>query len=215
MRWRAVILSIVVASTAGAQGFEGTVTYQMGKQNETMTYSAKGGKIRMDMNDPHMPGGAAMLWDTGTSQAMMLMPAQKMYITMDMGKAMANVPDTLGHGKFTKIGSEVVAGIPCDDYQGTDAKGVKQGTYCIAHGMGNFMWFGGSNPVMKRMSARVSGLSDATAGGGFPLKITNAAGETDMIALKVEKKSMDASLFTPPAGYTQMQMPAGMGAPQH
>jgi hypothetical protein len=34
-----------------------------------------------------------------------------------------------------------------------------------------------------------------------------------MIATKVEKKSLDASLFSVPAGYTQMQMPAGM--PQH
>jgi len=36
-----------------------------------------------------------------------------------------------------------------------------------------------------------------------------------MLALKVERKSIDASLFAPPAGYTQMQMPAGMQMPQH
>jgi Domain of unknown function (DUF4412) len=213
MKRVALLLGLVVASTAGAQSFEGTVTYQSGKNNETWQYSAKGGKIRIDVNDPHSPGGA-MIWDSDTHTTMMVMPAQKMYMTMNWDKAMAAVPDT-GRGKVTKVGSEVVAGIPCDDYQGTDSHGVKQGTYCIAHGMGNFIWFGGNNPMMKRMEARISGLSDATAGGGFPLKAVDASGETRMLAVKVEKKSLDASLFAPPAGYTQMQMPAGMQVPQH
>jgi len=213
MKRAAVLLSLIVASTAGAQGnFEGTVTYQMAN-NETWQYSAKGTKVRIDANNAKMPG-AAMIWDTGSNTMTMIMPSQHMYMTMPINQSMANIPDT-ARGKVEKIGSEVIAGQPCDDYQGVDSKGVKQGTSCIAHGMGNFVWFGGSNPMMKQMESRVQGLSGAVAGGGFPLKFVKSNGETTMLATKIERRSLDASLFSPPAGFTQMQMPAGMQLPQH
>jgi hypothetical protein len=216
MRRVAAMVSLVVATTAGAQGsFQGVVTYQMGKQNETMIYTGSGGsKVRIDVSDPHMPAGAAVIWDTGANTMMMVMPSQKMYMTMNMDKMMSNVPDT-ARGKLTKVGSEVVAGVPCDDYKGTSNTGGEETTVCIAHGMGNFMWFGGNNPMMARMQSRISGLSGAVAGGGFPLKVVKADGTTEMLATKVERRSVDPSLFAPPAGFTQMQMPAGMPAPQH
>lgn len=211
---RVAILSLIVASTAGAQSFQGVVTYQLGKQGETMVYTGSGGsKVRVDVSDPqHMPGGGSMIWDTGANTMMMVMPTQKMYMTMNMGQMMANVPDT-ARGKMTKVGSEVIAGVPCDDYKGTSNSGGEETTVCIAHGMGNFLWFGGNNPMMARMQSRVSGLSSAVAGGGFPLKVVKSDGTTEMLATKVEKRSVDPSLFAPPAGFTQMQLPAGM--PQH
>jgi len=212
MRRMAAIV-LVGATTAGAQSFQGVVTYQLGKQNETMVYTSSGGsKARIDMNDPHMPGGAAVIWDTGTNTMMMVMPSQHMYMTMNTDKVMADVPDT-ARGKLTKVGSEVIAGVPCDDYKGTNNAGGEETTVCIAHGMGNFLWFGGNNPLMARMQSRVSGLSSAVAGGGFPLKVVKSDGTTEMLATKVERHSVDPSLFAPPAGFTQMQMPAGM--PQH
>jgi Domain of unknown function (DUF4412) len=211
MKRVAAILSLVMASTAGAQGsFQGVVTYQIGKQNETMVYTGSGGsKVRIDVNDPRMQGGAAMIWDTGTNTMMMVMPSQKMYMTMSMDKMMANVPDT-ARGKFTKVGSEVIAGVPCDDYKGTSSNGGDEVTACIAHGMGNFLWFGGNNPMMQRMQSRVSGLGSAVAGGGFPLKVVKSDGTTEMLATKVDRHPVDPSLFSPPAGFTQMQIPAGM-----
>lgn len=213
MRHVAAIISLVVATTAGAQGFEGVVTYQNGKSNDTWQYMAKGDKVRFETNEGSASERGAMVWDLGAKTAMMILPSRKMYMSMDMSKTTANASDTL-RGKVTKVGSEVVAGIPCDDYVGTDKNGVKQGTYCIAHGLGNFAWFSAGSPMMKRMQQRVSGFSDAVAGGGFPLKAVNAQGEIELIAIKVEKKSLDPSLFAAPAGFTQMQMPAGM-MPQH
>jgi hypothetical protein len=208
MKRAAVLSSLIVASTAGAQGtFEGTVTYQMAN-NETMQYTAKGNKARMDMASTQMPG-AAMIFDRDSHVSTMIIPQQKMYMTMPMGQAEAHLADT-ARGKVTKVGSEVVAGIPCDDYQATANNGEKQGTICLAHGMGNFLWYGSSSPFMRQMESRVSGLSSALANGGFPLKIVKSDGQTTMLATKVEKKPVDASAFAPPAGYTQMQMPAGM-----
>jgi hypothetical protein len=214
MRRMAVLLSLVVASTAGAQGsFEGVVTYQMGNKGDTWQYSSKGSKVRMDMSNPSMPGGVSAIMDMSAMTMTILMNQQHMYMTQAIPQT-ATLPDSI-HGSVTKTGSEVVAGIPCDDYVGTDAKGAKSGTVCLAHGMGNFAQFGASNPLMRQYSSRVSGFSGAMSGGGFPLKIVKEDGQTTMIATKVEKKSLDASLFAVPAGYTQMQMPAGMPAPQH
>jgi hypothetical protein len=215
MRRMAVLLSLVVASTAGAQGsFEGVVTYQMGNKGDTWQYSSKGSKVRMDMSNPSMPGGVSAIMDMSAMTMTILMNQQHMYMTQAIPQTATTLPDSI-HGSVTKTGSEVVAGIPCDDYVGTDAKGAKSGTVCLAHGMGNFAQFGASNPLMRQYSSRVSGFSGAMSGGGFPLKIVKEDGQTTMIATKVEKKSLDASLFAVPAGYTQMQMPAGMLVPQH
>jgi hypothetical protein len=123
-----------------------------------------------------------------------------------MNQNVNSLPDS-ARGKITKAGSEVIAGVPCDDYVGTDAKGEKQSTSCLAHGMGNFLQFDMNNPMMRQMASRVSGLSGAMSGGGFPLKFAKGNGETTMLATKVEKKSLDASLFTVPADYHQMPVP--------
>jgi len=212
MKRVAILLGLVVASTASAQ-FEGVVTYQMGKAGETWVYSAKGNKVRMDISTPSAPSGVAAILDMGAMTTTILMSTQHAYMTMPIPQN-ANVPDSV-HGKFTKTGSEVIAGVPCDDYVGTDAKGEKQGTFCIAHGMGSFMQFNSNNPMMRQYQSRVSGLSGALAGGGFPLKIVRSNGETQMLATKIDRKSLDASLFSVPAGYTAIQMPAGMQMPQH
>ena len=44
---------------------------------------------------------------------------------------------------------------------------------------------------------------------GFPLKVSRAGGATIMEVMKIEKKSLDADLFAPPADYQKMEMPAG------
>lgn len=212
MRRVAMIASFVLASTAGAQGsFEGTVTYQMGTptSGETMQYSAKDGKVRMDMASAHMPaGGMAAIFDMSGMTITMLMNQRRMYTTMPIPQN-TSVPDS-ARGKFVKIGSEVVAGVPCDDYQGQDSKGQKEMTFCLAHGMGTFAQYNMNNPMMRAWATHVQGISGALSNGGFPLKIVKSNGETEMLATKVEKKSLDASMFSVPAGYTQMQMPAGM-----
>lgn len=208
-----VLLSLVVASTAGAQGnFEGVVTYQ-NPGGETWQYMAKGNKVRMEMPNAQMPG-AAVIYDMDAHTYMMIMPAQKMYMSIPINtQTMGEHLSDSTRGKVTKVGSEVIAGVPCDDYVGTNSKGEKEGTSCLAHSMGNFMWLGSNSPYMKRMESRISGLSSALAGGGFPLKYVKSDGQTTMLATKVERKSLDASLFAVPAGYSQFQMPAGV--PQH
>jgi len=63
-----------------------------------------------------------------------------------------------------------------------------------------------------RLEQQVQGLSAAAAGGFFPLKWTGT--HDSWVATKIERKTLDPSLFAPPPGYTQMQMPAGMSGAQ-
>jgi hypothetical protein len=225
MKCMAACLSLVVATAASAQGtFEGVVTYQMGaQQNSTFEYMAKGTKVRFNMNamgggnnsGAAMMAGGGVILDASAQTMTMVVPQAKMYMTQPIPQN--NAIDTAGRGsKVTKVGSEVIAGIPCDDYKATDAQGKSQGMFCVAHGMGNFMWAAqGHASALSDMAARVSGMSGAISGGFFPLKYVKEDGTTVMVATKVEKKSVDDSYFTIPADYHQMQMPAGMATPQH
>jgi len=163
-----------------------------------------------------MPGGVSAIMDLSAMTTTVLMNQQHMYMTMPIPQT-ANIPDSV-HGKIVKTGSEVIAGVPCDDYVGEDAHGQKDDTFCLAHSMGNFAQYSANNPLMKAYAARISGFSSALGSGGFPLKVTKSDGTVQMLATKIEKKSLDASMFTVPAGYTTMQMPAGMQQtppPQH
>lgn len=210
MRRIALALSVIAASTAGAQGFEGVVTYAMGTGGQNvMQYMAKGNKVRFESTDGRM-GGGGMIIDGGAQTMTIIMPTQKMAMTRPIPQFNKAAMDTV-HGKATKVGSETVAGVPCDDYQGTDSKGQNSGTICVAHGMGNWMMAMQTVPWMQAMKQHISGFSDAVAGGAFPLKMTKSDGTVEMIATKVERKSMDDALFTVPADYKTMQMPGGMG----
>lgn len=213
MRRIALALGMVLASTAGAQGFEGVVTYAMGTGGGqgNLQYLAKGNKVRFQSDDPRMMGGG-MIIDGGAQTMTIIMPSQKMAMTRAIPPFNKAGADT-ARGKVTKVGSETVAGIPCDDYEGVDSKGVKTGTICVAHGMGTWMMAVQMNPMLQSMKQHISGFSDAIAGGAFPLKMMKSDGTVEMIATKVEKKPMDDALFAVPADYKTMAMPGGM-APQ-
>lgn len=212
MRRVALALGFIAASTAGAQGFEGVVTYAMGTGGQSFQYMAKGNKVRFESGDPRY-AGAGMIIDGAAQTVTIMMPQQKMAMTRPIPQFNKTTMDTV-RGKTTKVGSETVAGVPCDDYEGLDGKGEKTGTVCIAHGMGTWMMAVQMNPMMQSMKEHISGFSQAISGGAFPLKFTKSDGTVSMIATKVERKSMDDGLFTVPADYKTMQMPAGMAPPQ-
>jgi Domain of unknown function (DUF4412) len=217
MRRVALALGLIAASTAGAQGFEGVVTYSMGMNGangangSTWEYMAKGNKVRFQSDDPRA-AGMGMIMDMSARTITMIMPLQKMYMTQAIPQYNNTAADTM-HGKITKVGSETVAGVPCDDYQGTDAQGQKKTLVCIAHGMGSFVMGNANNGMFKSMASHVQGFSEAFGGGGFPLKVVNENGQVMMLATKIDKRSLDDAMFTPPADFKQMQLPAGMAMP--
>jgi Domain of unknown function (DUF4412) len=214
MRWIGlVVMAVLMASVAQAQTkFEGVVNYQVTtKSGRPMVfdYYAKGSKARIEPHDSSGMVGAVIIDQDAKTQTI-IMPTRRMYIVGPIDQNITpRMDSSMRNTKLVKAGSETIAGVPCDDYTVTNTSTQTSGTACIAHGMGDFAM--ASMGGFARMAQQVQGLSSAAAGGMFPLKWT---GDGDsMIATNVTRKTVDASLFVPPAGYTQMQMPAGMQVP--
>jgi hypothetical protein len=219
-------LTLLSAAPALAQGFEGAVTYHMNPEHPMdMTMSIKGDKIRSDMSG--MPGGQQMfmLMDLTALTMTTVMPDHKMYMTMDMKgmQAMQHGDKPQHPPKITATGQkETLAGRSCDDYQITSDDG-KTVEICAAKGMGNFMapqggpmgGRGGQSPLASLNWLRENPeWAKLAADGFFPLKVSNVEGgkkSVVMEATKVEQKSLDASLFQVPAGFSEMKM----GGMQH
>jgi hypothetical protein len=211
-------------------GFEGIVAFKMAGKGggAEMTQMYKGTKNRTEVSS----GGqnTAMIMDMTTGVMTMLMPQQKMYMIMDMrkaGGALAGLPfgkgrkDTgTGAGVPSAMASikatgrkETIAGHECEYYV-MGEKGDAE--VCSAKGLGMFMMgqspMGGGMGSMAALAA-LGTNSDALklfSDGFFPLKMVHTEGgkrEVVMEATRVEKKTLDASLFAPPPDYKEMKMP--------
>ncbi len=203
-----------------AQGFEGVVAYKMpgmkGNGGE-MTMSMKGTQVRTDMaSEGH---AMVMLLDGQTGMMTMLMSEQKMYMTMDV-KKMGEQMQGMKHAqhappKITPLGTkETIAGRSCENFQvETEDSKVE---FCNTKGIGNFM--APHNPMGRGTASPLQDLDNEAyrayfKDGFFPLRVSNYEGGTKKVvmeATRVESKSLDASLFQVPAGFTEMKMPGGM-----
>lgn len=217
-------LSVAGVQRAAAQGFEGTLTYQIHSENGktmSMVTMSKGNKLRMEMTDPANPArSGAFVIDNDAHTRMMIMDAQKKYVvipesmTSMMGKNApgANTPTFT----FTKTGrTETVAGVSCDVIHGTGTNNGKpeEGDICVAKGVGfnpgMFATLAGQNPAPG-----LAALHDAIGPGNGVLKFTSTKeGKPDvtMEVTKIDRSPPSSDVFNPPAGYTAVQIPAGMG----
>ena len=214
---------LLAAGTARAQSFEGVVKFKMGtgKNLGEMTQMYKGSKARTEISSG--PGGAgAMIMDMANQSMIVLMPQQKMYMVMDMNKmaAMAkNMPGAKGQGTAEAPGAlppitdtgktDTVAGYSCQYYIVGDTQKTE---VCAAKGLGTFGM--GQSPMGRMGSSPLAVLADPRYAkiwkdGFFPLKVRSLdKNETVLEATQVEKKTLDAALFTVPAGYQEMKMPS-------
>ena len=220
-------LSPVVSAQSGA--FEGVVVYKMSGtgENAEMTQMYKGTKSRTEINSKGQ--SAAMIMDAATGTMTTLIPAQKMYMVMDFrkmgetlqafssGKNEPNRPTAGGPGQVASIKAtgrtEVVAGHTCEWYV-MGEKGDAE--VCSAKGLG-FFTFGqsplspgaGSMGTLAALGANAD-LVKLFKDGFFPLKMMqNTGGKRQLVmeATRVEKKSLDPSLFVPPSDYMEMKVP--------
>ncbi len=232
MRWPSAGMLAVAAAAAApalaaAQGsFEGVVTYQTSNDNgksQTMEYAVKGSKVRFNMPDGSngMMAGGGGIYDTQTGTMTTIIPQMKSYMTMNLGdpssKVASRMDSAMAHVKLTKTGSETVAGVPCDDYDVVDTKTNEHSFACVAHGMGNWFMMGKGNMGRGGFGAspQSQALADLFKDGFFPLKMGKyKSGKPDvqMVATRIERKSMDASEFAPPPGYKEVNMADMMNA---
>src|SRR5579863_2077378 len=224
-------LSVAAVQQAAAQdtGFEGTQTFQIHNENGktvTLVVTSKGSKMRVGMSNPANPGeSGAMVMDGAAHTRMMVMDQQQKYIVVP--ESMAGAMDGMGKGAdaanapkftFTKTGpTETVAGVSCQVIHGTGTSNGKavEGDMCVAKGAGinpaTWAHLGG------RMGAGNSpwgAVSDELGPGNGILKLTaSSAGQPGFSfeATKIDRSPVSDDAFSPPAGYTQVQMPGGMG----
>lgn len=211
----ALAAAALMAAPAGAQEtFQGVITYQLNADGRAMTlrHMSRDARIRQEIEGLGMPGPVVVLVDLDANLAQMVMESMGMYMEIDLNQAaeMAGVsgPDATAP-KVQKLGtSAVVAGIRCEDYRlGEDVEA------CIASGMG---WF-----VMPRGQGRgargiggvdFSAFRDAFKDGMLPLRVKlvrNGNWEEIMVATAVERKPLEAGLFTLPPGLRKMNSPGG------
>jgi uncharacterized protein DUF4412 len=231
MRTAFLLTSLAVAATPlAAQTFEGAVTYRVTSSQggpADMTVSLKGTKVRMDVSARGQQ--MYMLLGAGSSTLTTVMPAQKMYMTIDpkmmqMQMGDSNAPKHAPPAKITATGrKETVAGKECEVYLVGEAQDME---VCAAHGMG--MWRTPQSPMGGGRGAlgTLGSLGDAdtnpeyaklAANGFWPLKVTSKEGgeaKVIMEATQIDAKKLEASVFEVPAGFTEMKMGQGMGRPQ-
>jgi hypothetical protein len=192
--------------------FEGVITMNMTSEEGTkpIQYYVRKGMARMDVGEGD--NGGVMLMDGKTPK--MLMPSQKMYMEMGMFANMGGGENSKGpQHEIVRTGKkETVAGWECEHILIKDPAG--ESDVCAAKGLGTFMFMGGGMGGPGRGGPPRGGPGwqrDLMKDGFFPLKVSTK-GKTEIEVTKIEKKSLDASLFEVPKDYTKMVMP-GMGRP--
>jgi hypothetical protein len=206
LRFSPTIVLACLPVVAQAQSkFEGSITLAlMSSQGTTeMTYLIRGDQLRMDAPARGAASGY-VLRDGSKNVTTMVMPSQRMY--MDLSAIQAMMPNAATHGakapdiKVTGK-KETIAGQECEHVIVTSDDG--QYDVCGAKGFGSFAQ--PSSP-MNRGQSGPAGL-ERLGKDFFPLKVQKVGGEVSLQVTKIEKKTLDASLFAIPDGFQKMEMP--------
>jgi hypothetical protein len=222
------------AASSSGGNFEGMITMRMEGESQKgaeMTYFLKGRHARIEVKAADNPEGqGVMLWDLEDAKMTTLMPTRKMYMTIDMKQAAESMKDVAKglkksdeeESKFPKLTDtgrqEAIAGYTCEHWLMGDKQNLDM---CVAKGLGYFGMGGqggGGLSALKNLAFSPKLLAEAAAhpewvkfleGGAFPLKITSTEDgkvKMNMEATKIEKKSLDDSLFTVPPDYKEFSM---------
>jgi Domain of unknown function (DUF4412) len=204
----AVTAATLIALPAAAQStFEGVVTIQVDagpSGQQPMQYSVKGNKVRMDISTQGMQ--MVMLFDGATHTMDMVIPMRQMYMerTVDDPRVMAD--SVVAASKIDWTGKkETIAGYACEHANITDDQGQATDV-CLAKGLGGFVQVGSGMGGRGSMG----GGWEGHIGQLFPLKVERN-GAVEMLVTKIEKKSIDDSIFSIPDGYQKMTMPGRGG----
>jgi len=203
-RMAAALALMCIASPLAAQSFEGTVTMNMVSDDGSahpISYMIKGGKMRFDVGGGQM----SVVLDPVAQRMMVIMNAQKMYMERDFGSTVAAVQQQIGekHPSIVRTGKrETIAGYKCEHVTVTDDDGASVDS-CISSELGGFRMPAASNPMSPQKEAGWMAQLGSTS---FPLKVTKG-GKTIIEVTAIEKKALDAALFTAPEGYQSFAMP--------
>ncbi len=195
---------VAIPALAVAQGtFEGVITFQMnvGQAGPSiMQYSVKGRNVRMDIAAPGK--SIFTLFNSTTRIVRIVIPMQQVYMerTVDPQADADSASRGTQHIVWTGR-KETVAGYECEHAMAPEDDGTRTDV-CLAKGLGTFVQMNG---LGRGRGGPQAGGWEGYLGNDFPLKVQQG-GRTMMEATKIEKKTLDASLFTIPDGYQKMSM---------
>jgi hypothetical protein len=199
----AFLLTIVsLPARLHAQKFEGTVEFNIStdEANVPMTYMMKGNNIRVETEG--RPGmKAVFLIDVKENKSYMIIDPMKMYMeSPEPQSADSNKPamDIKKTGKTQKL-----LGYDCEEFLIKD--GERETNVWVTKALGAFELYrmGGG----RQRSSAEAWQKAIGSKGGFPLlAVTKMSGKqiSSLKATKVEKKSLDDSIFKIPEGYQRM-----------
>ena len=226
------------ASSTSGGDFEGLITMKLTSESQRgaeMTYFLKGPHTRIETSMGATPDSqAVMLWDLEGGKITTLMPSRKMYMTMDLKATQEGLQEAsrkmkkdgdYEEPKFPKLTQtgrvETIAGHTCEHWLMGDKQNLDM---CVAKGLGYFGMGGQSGSglsAFKNLAFSRKLLAEAAShpewvkllkGGAFPLKLTmlndDGVATMNMEATKIERKSLDDSLFVVPADFKEMNIPA-------
>lgn len=199
-------LGIGFWGTAAAQEvFEGRVKMRMAGEGEqqTLDYYVKGERMRVEMNGPQAQGGV-MILHMKEKKMLILMPDQKMYMTMPLPDIKQDAsenkkPEPTGKTK-TILGYEaeqylIDEGGSEFEVWATDELGAFAGLHLPGDDPQ-----GGPSPAESALSGQKF----------FPLLIIERRGgreATRVEVTEVERKKLEDELFEPPADFQGMELP--------
>lgn len=202
--------------------FEGTVTMKMTGPRGTpseMVFSLAKNRSRIDMTarDGASP---AILFDQTKQEMIVLMPEQKMYLVRPLPTPGETSAGARGqNATVEKTGeTEKILGYDCVKYISSSPEGVTE--IWMTDALGTFMGLGGGNPMGGRSMIPDAWASALRGQDSFPLRVVakNKQGKESfrMEATAVNKTSLPASTFIPPADYQKFDMEGmmrGLGVP--
>jgi len=195
-------LSLGLPALAGSE-FEGVVAYRITTSGKTMDmeYMLKGGKVRTEMKQGDMK--MSMIMDPAAKKATTLMHQQKMYMTSTLDGSLAGKASKADVGKFTKVsGSKTILGHKCEHWR-HEGKGGS-GDFWLATGLGAFA---GMAPAKSGPAKLEDWVKAVQSKGLFAMEVdykTKDGKTMNMVATKVDKKSLSSDLFAPPSDYKKM-----------
>jgi uncharacterized protein DUF4412 len=212
-------IAVVAATPMSAQiapNFQGVIHFSTEWNGKPMdvVYMVRGAKVRQEMPTPM--GRLVMLIDVSMGETMIVDEAHKVYRVFKASDASDVTPAT-----FTRLGTkEHVAGYDCEyfhvesDYTRADV--------CAATGLG--MFNGGrdtpwvpQSAAMRELAAKNPEYARLLHDGFVPLKVRasmpDGSRPMTMVATSVERRVVDETLVTLPAGYTKIEMPTVPGRP--
>jgi len=209
MAWIVGLGSLLMAGLAAAGDFEGIIVMKETSEGTTtqQVWYLKGDRLRFEEAGQDADN-SAMIFDAKKKVMYSLHHDDKIYL--EIPTADSSTPDPMEDMLVKKTGaSENVAGHACEIYRTTDKTDGSTGEVCMARGITSVAMSAlmGVQAGSALLPARIQ---EMFKDGGFPVKgvSRNGQGKEDVRweAVKVEKKRLHDTLFTPPAHYKKQDM---------